>query len=264
MIAPIFEEYKNKEYVFPSRDINPKDKKDEYCRKNAEAIYSLFLRNKLNWGSQTWEHFSVLRSYSRGEQSVEQYKSWLINDVNDTNNTSIATDSFDSLPLSRVAKRGGWYNVLWKNISPAPMIMNAIHGMFDKLDFDLYCNVIDPDSRALEEEAAYIKLIEAQNAEWQNKIKTEMGIPIDEDMPMPKSKEELDMLKARDGFKLNVSRAIQKIVRHSFDISRWDNVVLKKLIDDLVCLGYCVTEDYFDSEDGKFKCAYADPSSVVA
>jgi len=89
--------------------------------------------------------------------------------------------------------------VLWQNISPAPAIMSALHGQFDKLDFDLKVNVIDPDSRALEEEQAYLKLIEAQNADWQNKIKMEMGIPIDEEVTMPRSKEELDILKAKDG-----------------------------------------------------------------
>lgn len=264
MIVPSLGAYKDFEWAFPKRDINPKDKQADYCRRNAEAIYSLFCRNKLSWGQDTWNHFSVLRAYSRGEQDTSQYKSWLTNDISDSNNTSIATDSFDSLPLSRIAKRQGWYNVMFKNISPAPQIMNALHGQFDKLDFDLYCNVIDPDSRALEEERAYMKLVEAQNADWQNKLKMDMGIPIDEEIVLPKSKEELDMMKAKDGFKLNVARAMQKIIRHSFNISRWDNVVLKKVIDDLISLGYGVTEDYFDTEDSKFKCGYTDPDSFVA
>jgi len=53
-------------------------------------------------------------------------------------------------------------------------ILSAIHGMFDKADFDLFVDTIDADSRALAEEQKYIKLIESQNIEWQNKIKMEM------------------------------------------------------------------------------------------
>jgi hypothetical protein len=263
MLPPTLDNYKNFEWAFPSRDIDPKKKGAEYCQRNAQAIYSLFCRNKMNWTIGDYRHFNTLRDYSRGEQSVDKYKSFLLNDLNDSGTPAIAADSFDSLPISRVAKRQGWWNVLWKNISPAPMILNSLHGQFDKMDFDLYVNVVDPDSRALEEEQAYLKLIEAQNAEWQNKIKMQMGIPIDEQILMPKSKEELDMMRARDGFKLNVARAMQKIVRYSFEVSRWDNVVRKKVVDDLITLGYGIVTDYFDAEDSKWKCEYVDPGTFV-
>jgi hypothetical protein len=262
MIPIIDDSYKNKEWAFPPRDQNPANKGAEYCRQNNQAIYSLFCRNKMAWGAGDLRTFGTLRDYSNGRQSTDQYKSFLLNDIND-NGTSVSFDSFDQLPLSRVAKRQGWYNMIWDNISPAPMIMNALHGQFDKLDFDLNVSVVDPDSRALEEEQAFLKLIEAQNAEWQNKIKMEMGIPIDEDVMMPRSKEELDMLKAKDGFKLNVARAMQKILRHSFEVSRWDNVVRKKLIDDLICLGYCVVRDFYNAETGMWECEYVDPATYV-
>jgi len=57
----------------------------------------------------------------------------------------------------------------------------------------LFVDTIDNDSRKLKEEIKYIKLIEAQNIKWQNTIKVAMGIPIDEEIVYPKSKEELDM-----------------------------------------------------------------------
>ncbi len=258
---PVSNNYSSAEWSFPSRDIDPKKKTGDYCRAWAQGIYSLWCRNKTAWTLDTQNEFAELRLYSRGEQDVEQYKKWITGEATTDSNGSVTL--FDDTPLSKVAKREGWMNVLWENISPAPMILSAIHGMFDKADYDLYVDTIDADSRKLAEEIKYTKLIEAQNIEWQNTIKTAMGIPIDEQIVYPKSKEELDMFEAQDGFKLNVARAMQKILRHSFNISEWDTVTFKKCLDDLICLEYAATEDYFDSEDSKWKCRYLDPARLV-
>jgi len=75
--------------------------------------------------------------------------------------------------------------------------------------------------------------------------------------------EEFNMYKSKGGFKLNVAIAMQKLLRHSFDLSKWDTVVRKKVIDDLVCIGYGAVRDYFDSEDNKWKCMWIDPAKLV-
>jgi hypothetical protein len=56
---------------------------------------------------------------------------------------------------------------------------------------------------------------------------------------------------------------MQKILRHSFNISEWDTVVFKKCLDDLICIEYAATRDYFDSEDNKWKVKYLDPERLV-
>jgi hypothetical protein len=262
-MIPILDSYRDGAWAFERQEIDPKTKDADYHTKNAKAIYSLFCQNKTSWGISTYSKFDELRMYSRGEQSVDRYKTFLLNDTSDNTSSTVAVDSFDSLPLTRVAKKEGWYNMLWQNISPAPGILNALHGQFDKLDFDLYVDCIDPDSRALEEAQAFKKLVEGQNIEWQNKIKKDMGIPIDESAVLPKSIEELDMMRAMGSFKLNVSRAMQKLLRHSFKVSRWDNVIRKKVIDDLITIGYGAGRDYFDTEDNKFKTKWIDPAKLI-
>jgi len=112
MIPIIDDSYRNKEWAFPPRDVDPKKKRSEYNRQNAQAIYSLFTRNKMSWGIEMFKRFGELRDYSNGQQSVDRYKSWLMNDIND-NGTAVSIDSFDQLPLLRVAKRGGWYNIMF-------------------------------------------------------------------------------------------------------------------------------------------------------
>lgn len=252
--------YKDKEWQFPSRDRDPKTKDGVYCKAWAEAIYSLWARGKTAWSASTHSWFNEMRAYSRGEQDIEQYKKWLT-ETSSTEDSSVS--SFDDTPLGRTAKREGFYNILWENLSPAPAIFNALHGMFDKADFDLIVDTIDADSRRLAEEQKYIKLVEAQNAEWQNKIKAEMGIPIDEDMVYPRSKEDFDMFEAQGGFKLNVAKAMQKILRHSFNISDWDTDLYPKAIDDLAAFEYAAFEDYFDTQDSKWKVRYIDPARLV-
>ncbi len=256
--------YKGDSWVFPNTAIDPRKKDAVYCQKWAEAIFSLYTRARTAWGVDAYTYFQNLRDYSNGRQNTDKYKSFLLSDETaGSSTTAVALDAFDDLPLTRKAKREGWYNMIFDNISPAPRIMSSLHGQFDKLDFDLYVDCIDPDSRALEEEEAFRRFVEAQNADWQNKIKADLGIPIDENVPMPKSLEELDMMKARGGFKLNVARAMQKLVRYSFNISRWDTVVREKVIDDLICLGYGGVRDYFDTEDNKFKTKWLDPARLV-
>ena len=260
----ILDKYKDDgAFSFPDRDIDPKLKDSTYDRKNAQAIYSLYTRNQCAWGSAQASNFSVNRLYSRGEQDIEQYKTWLLNDGSD-DDTTAAVDSFDSTPLSRVAKREGWYNLLWKNLSPAPMIMSSLHGTLDKQDFDLYVDTIDADSRGIIEDEKYRKMVEAKFADWQIEYKQKAGIPVDEQVVYPRTQEEFDMFEAEDGFKLAVATSMQKLVRHTFEISRWDSVIHKKLVDDLVCIGYAACRDYYDIGKGKWMVKYYDPANLVA
>jgi hypothetical protein len=261
-MIPVLIEYSNSEWGFPSKDVDPKKKDHEYHRKHCQGIYSLFLRNKTSWGITGYKDFAIARDYSRGEQDVNQYKAWLLNQ-NMEDGSSANVDVFDDTPIGRIAKREGWMNIMWQNVSPAPMIMNAIHGMMDKMDYDIFCDTIDANSKALKEEQKFVKLVESKNADWQVEFKKKAGIPVDESVVFPKSVEELDMYEAKDGFKLNVARAMQKLLRHSFNISDWDGNVRKKVVDDLVCLNYGAVRDYFDSEDSKWKVQYLDPARVV-
>ncbi len=260
MKLPILPNYRDGNKPFPDRDIDPKKKDAAYCAQWAQAIYSLFTQNKTAWATWMYDEFSELRAYSCGEQSVEKYKTWLT-----SSDSSDATNdiTFDDTALSRVSKREGWYNILFENISPLPKIMNAIHGMFDKIDYNPYVNTVDSKSQQLTEDIMYRKLFEARNREWQNEYKKNAGIPIDEDTFFPKSIEEFNMYKAKGGYKLNVAIAMQKLLRYTFDISYWDSIIRKKIVDDLTTIGYGATMDYFDSEDNKWKCKWIDPARLV-
>lgn len=263
-MIPIIDGYSTGDYTFPSRDIPDTQKGEKYCLQNAQSVYALFLANQCSWGTADITRFSDNRAYSNGTQNVNRYKSWLLQDSDDGSSTTpVSVESFDDLPLSRQAKRLGWSNIMWRNLSPAPSIMSALHGQFDKADFDLYVNTIDADSRGLMENEKYRKMVEAKFADWQIEFKKKAGIPVDEQMIYPRTQEEFDMFEAEDGFKLAVAISMQKLLRYSFEISEWDTTVRKKVIDDLISIGYGAVRDYFNVESNKWEVMYLDPAFLI-
>ncbi len=264
-MLPILSQYKDNEYFRPNGNINPQTKDSEYHKRWAQYVYSLWMRNACAWGVDGYNRFAELRAYSTGKQDITKYQTWLSSEVSTNQSSTIAVDSFDSTPLSRISKREGWLNMLWENISPCPMILEALHGQFDELDYDLYTNVIDANSKDIEENEAYQRLVEGIFRDWQIEYKQKAGIPVDEDTFYPKSIQEFEAFKAQDGFKLNVARSMQKLLRYTFALNpgAWDTVTRKKIIDDIICLGYAATRDYFDAEDSKFKQKWIDPARLV-
>ena len=264
-MIPNITSYKDGDYDRPNERINPSDKNADYHKKWSQFVYALYLRGSCAWGVDGYNKFSELRSYSLGKQNCDKYKVWLSSEVSTNQSSTIAVDSFDSTPLSRISRREGWYNLMFDNISPAPTILEALHGQFDELDYDLYTNVIDANSKDIEENEAYQRLVEGIFRDWQIEYKQKAGIPVDEDTYYPKSIQEFEAFKAQDGFKLNVARSIQRLLRYTFGLSpnSWDTVTRKKVIDDIICLGYAAVRDYFDAEDNKFKQKWIDPARLV-
>jgi hypothetical protein len=264
-MIPVIDSYKsNGENGRPSTDINPKEKGDKYGLAWSKFIYGLYCSNQTSWGNTDANRFNTNRLYSRGEQPTDQYKNFLLNEVNDTSDSTTSVTSWDDVQSTARSRRMGWSNINWKNLSPGPSIMNNLHGQFDKMDFDLYVNTIDADSRGLAEDEKYRRMVEAKFSDWQIEYKKNAGIPIDQEVPYPMTPEEFDMFEAEDGFKLAIATTMQKLVRYSFEISRWDNVVRKKVIDDLICLGYAAVRDYYSTTEKKWKVKYLDPAYLVA
>ena len=257
------EKYKDKPSGFPDRDVNPKSKDDSYHLQWAEAIYSKFIGDKTGWNFEQRNWYRYLRAYSKGTQSVAKYKSWLLNDSSDEGDSYTSYD--DAIgSLSKRAKREGWYSVLWDIVSPAPKIMNSIHGMFDDLEYDVFAEVVDAKSKDLEEDKKWKAIVEGKYASWQAEFKKNAGIPVDEQVPLPKSEEEFDRMASKEGYKLGVAKAMQKLTRNAIDNdSKWTDVIKKKLLEDYIAIGRGAIKDYFDPEDGKFKVKYLDVANVV-
>jgi hypothetical protein len=257
-----FDSYTPDAYPFPPSNIDPRLKlTPEYCKRRSEAIYSLYLSNGTSWGYDSMEYFDTCRAYANGRQDVSQYKSFIKNGTEEENNASVTL--FDDNLFTKEAKRKGYYGLMFQTVSPAPKILNTMHGIMEKLDYDILADTIDADSRGLIESMKYQKMFEAIDKPFLDEFKKKAGIPVEEDSDFPTTKKELDALEAKDGFKLNVAKYMQQLIRYSFAISKWDSVVKKKLRDDLACTGYATSMDYFDIETQTFKVKWLDPKKTI-
>lgn len=256
--------YSNPEqYPFPSTNVNPKLKlQPEYCKKWAKAIYSQFISGGTSWSQASQSFFKDMRAYAAGQQDASQYRSFIKNDDDTSDNTTIATIYDDNL-FTKEAKRRGYMKGLFQNLSPAPKILSSLIGLIGKVDYDIMADTIDANSTGMVEFMKYKKFHEAKDRDFQIEYKKNAGIPVDEEVNFPKTIEELEAFEAREGFKLNVAKAMQKILRYSFADSGWDTDIDDKQIDDLVTFGYCTAMDVFDDETQTFKAQWIDPARTV-
>jgi DNA-binding transcriptional MerR regulator len=254
--------YTKENWHFPSTDIDPKLKEQpEYCLKWAEAIYSTHIRGKsgipyselLNWDNQ--------RLYGKGMQSKEKYKAiFLTEDVNqDEAYQDIGTFTQTSLE----SRRKGWSNVNDDIVSVAPKIKDVFHGIFDNQDYEISADTIDLNSGALKDRAKYGLLAQTLFAEDFARLRAIGNIPDTQKDFVPRNVTELEMYESAGGFKLNVAKTMEKLLRHTFDISDWDYMLKRKALDDVLDIGYIAFKEYYDEDTHKTKVGYVDPACLA-
>ena len=106
-MLPILSQYKDNEYFRPNGSIDPSKKTEKYHIEASQWIYSLAMRNMCAWSYDAYNRFAELRAYSVGKQSTTKYQTWLTSEVSTNQSSTVATDSFDDIPLTRQAKKGG-------------------------------------------------------------------------------------------------------------------------------------------------------------
>jgi len=150
----------------PNRSIDPASKDEAYHREWAKFIYSAFINDRTSWGASAFSHMNLMRLYANGEQPVDIYQNSILGDAPPSDGSQL-----DTMPISKVAKREGWYNVLWKPISLAPKLLSNVQGMLDGVDFDIFINAIDSSSRDIEATAKAKAYVLSLNKEFLMKYK---------------------------------------------------------------------------------------------
>ena len=84
--------------------MNSANKDAVYHKRWAEAIYSIYLSSKAAWGVSEHSQMAISRSYALGEQDVDKYKKFLLDEEQGDQDSSL---SIDDMPIARVAKREG-------------------------------------------------------------------------------------------------------------------------------------------------------------
>lgn len=251
-------------YTFPAYEkIDPElKKKPEYCKDVARAAYSNLMKDRTALPSDYYSYIQLLRDYGSGNQAWEFYSNRIKDSEPSTSNTPTTTRD---LSENSSVKRKGDVNINNKIVSIATNLKNGIHGMFDEFDQDIYISSIDNESGAVEEQAMFEALWDAQHGDFTKQIQQEFGVPIHEDVGIPAdvSIEELKTYKETGGFKTAWASSVEKLVQFTEKFSKWDRVLKRKLIDDGLDINFMSARVVYDEKTNKVRWEYVDPANFV-
>lgn len=255
---------KDKPSPFPNRDVSREEKSTEkYALEVGRAIYSKHIRNRTGVSYTYSTFFDGLREYGRGLQSEDKYKNYL-SGSNIDSSTTAASAIDGSWTQNRTYERKGWMNVFWDIISPANKIRNQIHGIYSDIDHDVMADAIDADSGAEEEDRKWKLWATTRTFIRRNldMLKAQAGIPVEEPEFIPETIDELEMYEAAGGFKQAYAMALEKLIRHTDDVSDWSELK-RKMIDDMMDLNICTVKVDYSDDEKKVKWRYVDPKDLV-
>lgn len=251
------------QYTFPAyEEVDPEFKKTpEYCRDVAKAAYSNLMRDRTSLPTDYYNYIQVLRDYGTGNQSWNYYSN-RFKEIEPTTSTDAQRDSREESSF-KSQKRRGDYNINHKIVSIATNLKNAIHGMFENYEEDIFINSVDNESGAEEERSMYGALFDTQMAQFTKAMSDNYGIPIHQDSGIPTdvSVEELQVYKDTGGFKTAWAESMEEIIHFTEKISKWDRVLKRKFIDDALDLNFCAARVVHDPSSGFEKWEYVDPSN---
>lgn len=247
-------------YQFPNRDIDDSEKDSSYHVSWAKAIYHLYDNDKtgISNSNRTW--INLMRLYANGNQPKEFYSD--APNLQD-NIQSAQTDVDGSWNQNQAKKeRGGLNHINDDIVSVMPRIINKMKGALAAYSYDISVDAIDKDSGAEKEDRKWHIWAMKEHGGFIKQLRANAGIPHKEEAFLPQDTHELKIFEAVQGFKLNYEKEMQKLLKHSFEISNWHDVE-ESIIDDLLAFRWGIAKVYLDEEDNKFKVEYIDPYDVV-
>jgi hypothetical protein len=253
-----------KMYSFPDSQTTPPVNKDrDYLLRVAQSIFQRFIRNRTGIYYSMYPIWEDNRLYGAEQQYTTTYRrTFSPGDWSENNQRATSTEldpletQFDLLNK----KRRGEITLDYSIISLAKRVKNTVHGMFDQVDWDISIDVVDPVHKYEEKYQQYKLYNEVIFKDFFNKWRASANIPQSEHRFLPKSEEELNAYSANGGFKLNTAISLEKLLKHTFNISNWDDIKYK-FIDDSMELGVVATKEYYDHEEECIKSRYSDPSA---
>ena len=248
---------------FPNKKISEKKKNNdkEYHISWSKAIHGLWKDNKTAISSDDRAWFRLQRLYGSGNQPQEKY-------IDSKNRNELVTEvqqDEDGTVINKTrSARVGYNHIDNSNVSLMPRIKNRLKGYLNKIDYDISIDTIDDNSGAEKENKKNEMRVMMEHGDFINGFKQQAGIPIEKPMYMPQSEQELELFESINGFKLNSAIGMEKLIKHSFQISNWETFINDLAQDDVCDVGWIAGRVYFDNEDYKFKVKYVDPEFMIA
>jgi hypothetical protein len=220
-------------------------------------MYNRYLNDKGGILYSTRDSLDLLRLYGKGAQPSDIYKSMYQERVGDNTGNLTFTQQRNE------KTRQGWENIAWRVISPLPRIKTIIKGYLDNVGQDVFVDAVDSTSNDDKENLKWKMHAVAQNYEFLSEYHMKAGIPMEELQYLPANETELNLFEAMGGFKLNYARAMEKLIRHTEQISDVDEDLKDRWIDDSADLGVVSGRLVWANEINKYKYRYIDPKYLV-
>ena len=236
----------------------------KYGKKISESIYTYYTENRTPISSDdTW--INDMRKMGNGKQGVDQYKKYVSNDYTSQKNTIDLTseEQLDYDSLSADGNRYGWINAIWDEVNPIANIKTTTKGDIIKDDVDIKANVVDIDAMEEEDLRMMRHYAEAKAKPMVDFYRKKWGLPVIEETTMTTDYQRLLEIKRRGGFKPHYITGLQQIIRHTEDISEWDDMLKAKIYDDIFDLSIAFALATYCPTTYKVKWSYLDPKDVI-
>jgi hypothetical protein len=250
-------------YVTQESDIvrtnGRKDK--QYYLDNAVGMFSIHVRSCGGISYSEQGRYQILRDYSNGKQSESTYTNYFASDTKHDSPVAERVSDVDGkggFVDQKENKREGYFNVLWKVISPAPKVIATLLGKFESAEYDIKANPIDANSGAEVENKMLELWAMKENMEFLRTFNSNMGVETQEPDFMPETIDELKLFRDRGGFKAEHAMFMEQLIRWTLFVSRWKEIK-KDMTKDIIDLSFACCHDYYDREDNTVKTEYVDP-----
>jgi len=234
------------EHQFPSDLIDPEIKKTkEYCLKYMKAAYYRYRNDQCFVTSTRRSDWIENRKYAHGNQSTKKYAGYL-SKVKNAQNKLIS-----------------YLNLDWSIIKIIPKFRDVVLSYFDKIDYDVFCDSINPQAHLARENAKWRIWAEKQTAPFFQEMAQAANEPLlaETNQFLPETLQELDMM-MQYSFRLQEEWEMelgQQIVLNEND---WKEIS-RQLREDGFDLGVMATCVYIDRISGRVRVRYVDPVNMI-
>lgn len=245
------------EYIPPLRTADPQKKTYNYFLRNCQNIYGTYINNGAALPYASFSEFKSLRQFANGDQPEDFYKKYF-------SRQEIQDDPVIDSTLGYIGRRGkpkGFMKPLWEVMSPAPKIITSIIGKLTKTQTDVSCDAIDNVSKSLERDAKIELWGTAENLDYFRQAHAAAGIKMDEPDFIPEDIDELQLYEDLGGFKPAFTRCMEKLIKHTTDISAFEEIE-SAMYKDYLTYNVMGCVERYDPETGKYRVEHVDPENA--
>lgn len=248
----------------PHDDIDPKNKDQRWMQMWCEYIYAYGHRSDYDTPYHSRYRIITNNAYASDSQDSDQYFERL-NDgfSNDQGNpigqtdTGSGTGGGNTTLNGRTRTREGYMNINDRLLPVMTKYMKRIVSKFMKYDHDITAQAIDEKAGEDKENDKWNSWFEADQRQFLDAYNEMMQLDVAPQVKfIPSDIEELELYEALGGFKQKHEIALENIIKHSFNLSQWDDEIKKKLITSMVANNRGAVKERMCPRENKFKAEY--------